>query len=67
MDLTDICGGTAAALQRLDLAALRHRCIDVGHVLDPTRDTGAVVVAVIFAVLAAVGVLIHRLLNKDDW
>ena len=67
MDLTDICGATAAALQRLDLAALRHRCIDVGHVLDPTRDTGAVVVAIVFAILATAGVLIHRLLNRDDW
>jgi len=67
MDLTDICGGTVAGLQHLDLAALRHGCVDFGRVLGPTRNTAAVVTGVVFAVLTAAGVLIHRLVNKQDW
>jgi hypothetical protein len=39
----------------------------VWHVLDPSRDTAAVVVGVVFAVLVAAGVLIHRLVNKEEW
>jgi hypothetical protein len=66
MPLTDLCGGTAAQLQALDLSALMDRCMAFAPALDPSKNTAALVIGIIFAVVTAVAVLIHRLVTKDS-
>ena len=67
MELAAICGATATELQRLDQASLRDRCVEFLPVLDPSHNTAALVMAIVFAVLVAAGVAIHRLVRKDSW
>lgn len=67
MELTDLCTGRAVELSRLDLGGLRDRCTAIVAAIDPSKNTEAVVVGAGFAALAALGVLIHRLKNKEPW
>lgn len=67
MPLTDLCGGTAAQLQSLDLSALMDRCMQFEPVFDPGRNTAALVVGLVFAGVTAGAVLIHRLVTEQAW
>lgn len=67
MPLTDLCGGTAAQLQSLDLSTLMDRCMQFAPAFDPGRNTAALVVGLVFAGVTAVCVLIHRLVKQEAW
>ncbi len=63
-ELTDFCNGSRSALEGMDIDQLREACLNFGAALEPSE--AGVVVVIAFGLVAALLVLIHRVMAAED-